>query len=240
LSAAALSSCTTAYKTGQTPDDVYFSPAPPQEEYVRVDKKEDQYRRGADTYSDDYYEDRFLRMRLTNRYRWSALDDYYFYNAYAYNAYGRYDNWYSPWNSYWTWNTYYNPYCGGVPYYPGTVIIKNPRVYTPPSRAAVFNPNSYINNVNAKQAIGSRVNSSYNNNNSNRYNNNNSNRSTLGQSVKKVFSSSNSNSGSNYSNSSNNSTPSRSYNSSSNSSSSSSRSSGGSSGGGGSSSRPPR
>ena len=39
-------SCTTAYKSGQTPDDVYFSPARPQEEYVRVEKEDDrQYRR---------------------------------------------------------------------------------------------------------------------------------------------------------------------------------------------------
>ena len=243
LTAAAFSSCTTAYKTGQTPDDVYYSPARPQEEYVRVDKKQDQYKRGSDYYTDDYYEDRFLRMRMTNRYGWSALDDYYFYNAYAYNAYGRYDNWYSPWNSYWTWNNYYNPYCGGIPYYPGTVIIKNPRVYTPPSRATVFNPNSYINNVNAKRAVGSRLSNSYNNSNNTRYNNNNtSNRSSsFGQSVRKVFSNSNSNSnsGSNYSNPSNSSTPSRSYNSSSGNSSSSSRSSSSGSSGGGSS-RPPR
>ena len=36
LFVAALSSCTTAYKTGQTPDDVYYSPARPQgEEYVQ-------------------------------------------------------------------------------------------------------------------------------------------------------------------------------------------------------------
>ena len=34
-------SCTTAYKSGQTPDDVYYSPARPQEEYVRTEKKDD-------------------------------------------------------------------------------------------------------------------------------------------------------------------------------------------------------
>ena len=39
LTVAALSSCTTAYKTGQTPDDVYFSPARPQDEYVQIRKK---------------------------------------------------------------------------------------------------------------------------------------------------------------------------------------------------------
>ena len=50
LTAAAFSSCTTAYKTGQTPDDVYFSPTRPQEEYVRVEKQDDRYYRGSDDY----------------------------------------------------------------------------------------------------------------------------------------------------------------------------------------------
>jgi len=229
--AAVFTSCTTAYKTGQTPDDVYYSPVRPQDEYVRVEKQEDNSYRG----SDDYYEDRFLRMRLQDRYRWSALDDYYFYNTYAYNAYGNYHSWNSPWNSYWAWNNYYNPYCGGIPYYyPGTIIIKNPKIYTPPSKALVFNPATY-NTGNVKTSARG-LSGSYN---GNRYNNNNRNSSsTLGSSLKKVFSGSNSESYSPSSNSS--STPSRSYTPS---SSSSSSSSGGSSSGsksGGGVSRPPR
>ena len=36
---AALSSCTSMYKTGQTPDDVYFSPTRPQDEYAQVEKR---------------------------------------------------------------------------------------------------------------------------------------------------------------------------------------------------------
>src|SRR5690606_21952096 len=158
IASVVFSSCATAYKTGQTPDDVYYSPAQPAEEYVRVDKQNDRYYRGSRSqdYQQDYYEDRFLRMRLHNRYRWSALDDYYFHNSYAYNYYGHYNNWYSPWNSYWAWNSYYNPYnpfCGGLPYYyyPGTVIVKNPQIYTPPSRAAIFNPSSYLNSGNASR-----------------------------------------------------------------------------------------
>ena len=67
ITAAALSSCTTAYKTGQTPDDVYFSPARPQDEYVRVEEKEE-YR-----YDDKYYDDRYLRMKVHNRTRWDIL-----------------------------------------------------------------------------------------------------------------------------------------------------------------------
>ena len=237
LIAAVFSSCTTAYKTGQTPDDVYYSPVRPQDEYVRVEKQDDRQYRG----SDDYYEDRFLRMRLQDRYRWSALDDYYFHNTYAYNAYGNYYNWNSPWNSYWAWNNFYNPYCGGIPYYPGSVIIKNPRTYTPPSRALVFNPSSY-NPASGNSSIGSKsFSNSYNSNNGSRYNNSNksSNNNSLGGAVRKIFSNENSGNG-NYNSNNNNSTPSRSYtpSSSSSSSSSSSGSSGSKSGGG--VSRPPR
>jgi hypothetical protein len=215
-----LSSCSSAYKTGQTPDDVYFSPAPPADEYVQVEKRDDRSYKG----SDQYYEDRYLRMRVQNRYQWSVLDDYYFNSPYAYNYYGSYSNWYNPFNSYWTWNTYYNPYCYG------SVIIKNPGYYhyrVPPSKPVAFNLNSYTNSGNRSTA-GRSI---FNNNNS-RYNNSNSN--SFGNSVRKLFSNSNSN----Y-NSGNNSTPSRSYNPSS-SGSSGSRSSSSSSSSSSSGSRPHR
>ena len=71
LAALTLGSCTTAYKTGQTPDDVYYSPVRPQDEYVVTQQQDDRYYGG----NEDYYTDRYLRMRLTNPYRWSALDD---------------------------------------------------------------------------------------------------------------------------------------------------------------------
>lgn len=232
LFAAAFTSCTTAYKTGQTPDDVYFSPARGQDEYVQVDKKEDRYVQG----SEDYYTDRYIRMRMQDRYRWSVLDDYYFNNAYAYNYYGAYNSWTSPWNNYWVWNGYCNPYYNPV------VIIKNPVAFTPPSRAVAFNPKSYINNIPAPQqgsntkSIGSSYyyrpgntssGGSYRYNNSNSYSNSNS-------SGSKTYSNSSSNSSSTPSSS----TPTRSYSPSSSGSSSSSSSSGSSSSGGGS--RPPR
>ena len=235
LTAAAFSSCTTAYKTGQTPDDVYYSPTRPQEEYVRVEKQDDRYYRG----SDDYYGDRFLRMRIQDRYRWSALDDYYFYNTFAYSPYGYYNSWNNPWNNYYTWNNFYNPYYGGIPYYPGAIIIKNPKTYNPPSRAVVFNPNSYSNNSNVNRQVGGRsLSNSYNNTNTRYNNSNNNNRSSLGESVRKVFSNSNSNS--DYNSNSNNSTPTRSYTPSTNSNSSSRSSSSSSSSSGGGVTRPPR
>jgi hypothetical protein len=238
LTALAFSSCVSAYKTGQTPDDVYFSPAKEEQgpEYVQLQQRDDKYYQGS-----DYYEDRFLRMRVQNRYRWSVLDDYYFYNTYAYNPYGFYNhNWYSPWNSYYAWNNFYNPYYGGIPYYPGGVIIKNPGRYTVPSRSIAFNPSSYKPNSSLNRPIGSRsINNSYSNPGNSRYNNSNSNRSTLGQSFRKVFSNSGGNEYSSPGRNSNNSTPTRTYtpSSGSSSSSSSSSSSGSSSGG---ASRPPR
>ena len=80
LSVVALNSCTTAYKTGQTPDDVYFSPVRPQDEYVRMEKEDDrQYR-----YDEDFYEDRYLRMKVRNRYQWNDLNDWYSYERWGF------------------------------------------------------------------------------------------------------------------------------------------------------------
>ncbi|HEY9362874.1 MAG TPA: hypothetical protein VIQ00_06415 [Chitinophagaceae bacterium] len=134
FSAALLSSCTTAYKTGQTPDDVYFSPERQQDEYVQVDNKNDRYYQS----DDDYYEDRYLRMKVQDRYRWSDLDDYYYNNRYAYGSFGNvyYNN---PWNPYNYWNHYYNPY------YP-SVIILNPKTTTTYNRPRTVNLNAYNNN----------------------------------------------------------------------------------------------
>lgn len=234
LAAFSLGSCSTAYKTGQTVDDVYYSPTRPQDEYVVAQQQDDRYY-GS---SPDYYTDRYLRMRSTNPYRWSALDDYYFNNPFVYNYYGSYNNWYSPWNSYWGWNSYYNPY------YVSPIFIKNPGGFrSVPSRATVFNPRSYLNtspmNISGKANMVNGVprgtNMSYYNPNNNggntRYNNNNS---------RNYSNSNSSNSGRGTYTQPSNSTPTRSYtpSSSSNSSSSGSRSS--SSGSSSAPTRPPR
>ncbi|MFT3677433.1 MAG: hypothetical protein QM781_16165 [Chitinophagaceae bacterium] len=245
LSALVLASCSTAYKTGQTPDDVYFSPAADKEEYVVADKRDDRYYGGT-----DYYEDRYLRMRVTDRYRWSAFDDYYN-NPYAYSPYSYYPSWNSPWNSYWAWNNFYNPYCGwnfgggyGYGHGGGIVIIKDPVRYNPPSRSLVLNPASYNIRTNSN-ANGSYAPGRNNNYTGPRYNNSNAN-SGLGGTIRRTFSGSNNNSNNSYNGSHNNnnstSTPTRSYNpsSSSSSSSSGSRSSSSSSSSGGGVSRPIR
>ena len=46
-----------------------------QDEYVQVEKKDERRYQS----SEEYYDDRYLRMKVNNRYRWSELDDYYYY-----------------------------------------------------------------------------------------------------------------------------------------------------------------
>ena len=131
VSIISLASCTTAYKTGQTPDDVYYSPLQDREEYVESDRDEEP------RYNDEYYEDRYLRMKVRNRTRWSDLDDWY-YSDYRnrYNIYVGCCFCQSSWSPYSYWNTYHNPY------YNNYVIVTNVKspVYTKPR---TFNLNAY-------------------------------------------------------------------------------------------------
>ena len=191
LIVAVLSSCTTAYKTGQTPDDVYYSPTRPQDEYVRTQKEDDrQYRNNEDVYTDDSY----LRMKVRNRYRWSDFDDPY-YNSNRYNSlYYNCSCFGNPWTPSSYWNNYYNPYSHSY-------IIVNPKTTVAFSGPRTFNLASYNNNAitNGKYS-NSKINSSGNNNtytaprNSNSNKNNNS-----GNILREIFggNSNNNSSGSN-------------------------------------------
>ncbi len=221
--AAVFSSCTSAYKTGQTPDDVYYSPAPPRDEYAVAEKDNDRRYQ----YTDEYYDNRFLRMKVSNRYRWNDLNDWYYYERYGYGYNYYYGNFYNPYNS---WNYYYNPYYG----YYGNVFYSNPKTiaYTPPVKPRAFNLAGYTNNTyNNKNTTTtkSRTNNSYNNKNQN----------PAGRTTRSIFSGSNDNRSSNGGRiSSGTSGNNRSYspsnsNSNSSSSSSSGRSSGGNSSSGG-------
>jgi hypothetical protein len=218
-------SCSSAYKTGQTPDDVYYSPERPQEEYVRVDKDdEDRYYGGdQDRNSSDYYnyeEDRYLRMKVRNRSRWSYLDnDFYSYNPYVYNNYSYYYN--SPWNSYSYWDHCYNPYSRQV-------IIYNPKTITT-NRPRTVNLRTFDN----PQNTGSGNTKSYNSR-TNTYNTNNSYsapRRNVGNELRNIFNSGSSSSSSYPSSSGGSSSRTSTNSSSSSSSSSGSSSSGGSDGG---------
>ena len=164
ISATVFSSCSTLYKSGQTPDDVYFSPGAEQSGYVNNDRNNE--------YEDGYVDldDRYLRMKSSSR-RWSSFDDDFMYwnnpswnNQFMFNSWNRpsmgwnlgfgsmwggsmygmnsFNNpFYSPFNS-----PFHNPYSGGFgsmygnpfsPFYYGTpvVIINNPKPISTNPRA---------------------------------------------------------------------------------------------------------
>jgi hypothetical protein len=132
LAATAMTSCATAYRIGQTPDDVYYSPAKPEVEYVQQDQqREDRY--------NDYYtlDDYRLRMQVRNRNRYCACADDWYYDNWNTGTSWRYG-----WNNPWTWNSgysngwyySYNPWCYSP--YPSYVTSVNTTSfnYKPPIR----------------------------------------------------------------------------------------------------------
>ncbi len=200
VSLAAFSSCSTLYKSGQTPDDVYYSPARSipnvnEDEYVRVEKADDEY-------NSDYVNtnDRYLRMKSLNRNRWSSFDDDYYYwndsrwnNQLYYSNINLYNRW--NWNPYFNTYSYWNnPFC--PVYYGQPIVIVNPK---PINKNPIANgPRVYNLNTN-------------NNNNNGSYNPKrgwmNSNNSGNGSPIR-VFGNNNSgssNNGRNFNNSNNNS-----------------------------------
>lgn len=101
LITAGMSSCAT-YRTGQTPDDVYYSPEREREAYVQVDRDRDD----RVSYNDRNLEDRRLRQQIRDpRFRFE--DDVYW-NAPRYNSWG-WNTWNNPYNT-WGWNSWNNPY----------------------------------------------------------------------------------------------------------------------------------
>ena len=216
FAAVAFSNCTTAYKSGQTPDDVYYSPARPidQDEYVRVDDDNDRSYR----YDEYYYDDRYLRMKVANRTRWSELDDWYYFDRYR-SSYYNTSYWGNPWSPNVYWNNYYNPYCHNY-------VVVSSKSYSV-SRPRTFNLNTYNNNLLNNKGYtttntGSNVRPSGNtkfNTGSNSYNTN-TNSSSRGSALRDIFNGGGSNRSS--SSSSNNSSSSQPRTSSSSSSSSSS------------------
>ena len=122
LSAAAVSSCSTAYRSGQTPDDVYYSPARVAEEDYRQEQKKDEVKHYT-------YKDRQIQMSVYDR-RWRDFDDDYDY---------RYD----PYHYGYSYGYYYNPYYCYYPVYITNVAISNPKNTVP----RMTNLGSYNNTV---------------------------------------------------------------------------------------------
>lgn len=152
LSVVAFSSCSTAYKTGQTPDDVYFSPV----RAVEVTTKQSDDRNQVNRYRrEDDYE---ITMSIRDR-RWRDFRDDYNYS-------------YSPYN-YATCNTfnygyYYNPY-----YYPWAIYTVKPTYSAPVNTTPrMVNLNTY-SGYNTRVATGKTTGTVTWANPSNQYNNSN-------------------------------------------------------------------
>ncbi|MEO5892073.1 MAG: hypothetical protein ABIQ31_17630 [Ferruginibacter sp.] len=231
ISVAAFSSCTTLYKSGQTPDDVYYSPTRPagySEE--RTDRQSDQ--QTASTYST--YEDRTIRFGINDR-RWRYLDYNFSNNPYI-NDYS-----YNPYNYGFNYGYYYNPYFWPYPVYSPIFITPSIPKNTTPRIANLSGYNPVYNNSNPSAntktgGIRQTPIRGYNNTN-----NNTRGRSAVGNVIRQVFSPSNSNNSSNNSTNNSSTNNNRTYTPSTNTSSSSSAGSSSSgSGGGGAVSRPPR
>ena len=174
----AFNSCTTLYKTGQTPDDVYYSPARPYvEEYVETTRQE------VVIY---HPEDRIIRMGIYDP-RWRNFDQDYRYNYYG----AKYGNDYTP---------YFSPIYSQIFVSPSLPLNTSPRKenlggYSPiinysSSNSKMGNAKSVksYNNSNNGSAVGniirqiftpdnsnnggSNYNSNNNSNNNSSYNNN--------------------------------------------------------------------
>ncbi len=201
-----LGSCSTVYRSGQTPDDVYYSPAPEAAAggtaYVpaRTGRTAGKYNanqaynsRGYSGY-DDFatMDDRWLMMRVRNPYRWSMFDNYSFYSPF--NSFYSPFAWgggfhpglsfgggfYNPYGfSYYNhFNNYWNWNSYYNPYAPNIIIV-NPK--TNPAgytKARSFNPSTYSNTGTVRRpAVAPRA---VDNNNTlrPRYNNSNNYRAT--------------------------------------------------------------
>ncbi|MEN9570531.1 MAG: hypothetical protein RL172_1762 [Bacteroidota bacterium] len=119
-------SCTSAYKSGQTPDDVYYSPV----RLYKEDKKQDEDRKEElRDYSSD---DRQIRLGINNR-RWRSIDYDISYNPYLYG---------------YNYGYYYNPYYCQFPVY-NTIIATpaNPKITTPRT-TSLAGYNTPYNNTN--------------------------------------------------------------------------------------------
>jgi len=166
VASAVFGSCTTMYKSGQTPDDVYYSPGRETPAVIETkENPEDQARQNEDV------SDAYLRMKTYDRNRWSTFDNDYMYwndwrwnNQIYYNSFRPYTGWSvgygTGWHSGWSvglssfWGSpfygnpyygYYSPFCPG--YYGTPVVIVNPKAYTP----RTTNLNTY--NINQNRNI---------------------------------------------------------------------------------------
>ncbi|MCE3282767.1 MAG: hypothetical protein K0Q66_1504 [Chitinophagaceae bacterium] len=147
LASTILVSCSSVYRSGQTPDDVYYSPA---REVVKTEEKEEEKEKVEEPTA--RADDQYLKIKVRNRYRWEGIDDYSYWNDTRYNHChcqcnpGSYGYGYG-YNS----NYYYNPIRynnWNSPYYP-IVRYTNPKLIngsTTATNIKAYGNNSYNNN----------------------------------------------------------------------------------------------
>lgn len=131
--AAAISSCSTAYQTGQTPDDLYAA------------KGKTMVEKHTEYVHNDYFniDDRRIRMAAYDS-RWRTLDDYSDYN-YSYNPYSYGYN----------YGYYYNPYYYPYPVYspgikyinPKSTVIRTTNLNTYSNTGSVYIPSKAAGNT---------------------------------------------------------------------------------------------
>lgn len=175
FAAVIFSSCSTAYKTGQTPDDVYYSPV--SERVVKTEKRQ----KVEESFDP---EQRQIRMQAYDT-RWRNLDERY-----------DYDSRYNPYTYGYNYGYYYNPYYYNYPVYSNSYssnyVFVNPKNSAPrmtnlssynntnvsssinPKTGEVFTTNTYrkYNNSNTNENGRITILPTYNNNNNNNSNNN--------------------------------------------------------------------
>lgn len=193
LAVGLLTSCSAVYKSGQTPDDVYYSPA-----REGGNRKEEQKQQQADERYEEYIssqDDRYLRMKVANRSRWTSIDDYDYWYDSRYD-FGNY-SYRSGWNNYSNFcnnNFNFGVSYGGVrrPFLGNGCGWNNP-IYT---LIGYSNPKVYAGSTTGSNITAYR-NKGYNNTNSGYkdpksgswINTGNGNNNNFGNLVKRVFSS---------------------------------------------------
>jgi hypothetical protein len=108
--------CSAAFKTAETPDDVYYSYGPkaiPVQEEIQENDAYTSYWENAD--------DSYLRMKVQNRDKWASLDDVNYWNSNPTNMWNAginsfaYNSWYNPFAPTSYYNNWNNPYCWNRP-----------------------------------------------------------------------------------------------------------------------------
>jgi hypothetical protein len=175
IAAGLLSGCSAVYQSGQTPDDLYFSPGKDlsASEVRKQNNDEEQYQQQVST-----IDDRYLRMKVSNRNQWNTLDDFSYWNDmrfnfapnYSYNGFNNYygsslhpnlnNPWNIGWNTGWNYGIGINPWnsCGfgkwgnqigwTNPMY-SMIVYANPKAiaptYTAGSNLAAYRNRTYNN-----------------------------------------------------------------------------------------------